>query len=72
MKKTNKQQILDNAISEDEYGRVCGRCWNSVCDPTNRDCDSHPIGWHQRWCHKKGKAVESLTPADNCRDYNDD
>lgn len=71
MKNISESKEVEKALEEDEYGIVCGRCWNSVCDPCNRDCDNHPIEYGQRWCHIHEKPVESLQDATHCKEYND-
>ena len=57
--------------NQDEMDSVCCRCWYSVCDPTNSDCDNHPIT-KDRWCHKHHKSVWNLEDASNCKDYWED
>ena len=56
---------------DDEYGKVCCRCWYSVCDPTDSNCDNHPID-KERWCHKYNKSIWNLEDASNCKDFLED
>lgn len=59
-------------LEKDEYGQVCCRCWNSVCDPCDPDCDGHPMDYGQRWCHKYEKPVENLQDASQCKGFDGD
>ena len=56
--------------SEDDYGRVCCQCLYSCCNPTNPECNNHPID-KDRWCHKHHKSVWNLEDASNCKDFFD-
>ena len=39
---------LEKSKNDEEYGRVCCRCWHSVCDPCDEECDNHPIDKDKR------------------------
>lgn len=62
---------LEKSKNDEEYGRVCCRCWHSVCDPCDEECDNHPID-KDRWCHKHNKSVWDLEDATHCNDFWDD
>ena len=68
----NMKVKLEDIEPEDDYGKVCCRCWNSVCDPCDEECEDHPFDGKERWCHKYGKPVFNLEDATNCPGFDDD